>query len=55
MYPSGRKIIDAPEFFIGGADTPFKINNDFDGSNLRKKLTLVLNFFKLNMLLMKIY
>ena len=22
MYPSGRKINDAPEFFIGGADTP---------------------------------
>ena len=23
MYPSGRKISDAPDFFIGGADTPF--------------------------------
>ena len=46
MYPSGRKIDDAPEFFIGGADTPFKINNDFDGSNLVKKIDAGVEFFQ---------
>ena len=46
MYPSGRKINDAPEFFIGGADTPFKINNDFDGSNLIKKIDAGVEFFQ---------
>ena len=46
MYPSGRKINDAPEFFIGGADTPFKINNDFDGSNLLKKIDAGVQFFQ---------
>ena len=46
MYPSGRKINDAPEFFIGGADTPFKIKNDFDGSNLVKKIDAGVEFFQ---------
>ena len=46
MYPSGRKINHAPEFFIGGADTPFKINNDFDGSNLVKKIEAGVEFFQ---------
>ena len=46
MYPSGRKIYDAPAFFIGGADTPFKINNDFDGSNLLKKIEAGVEFFQ---------
>ena len=46
MYPSGRKINDAPEFFIGGADTPFKVNNDFDGSNLLKKIEAGVEFFQ---------
>ena len=46
MYPSGRKIDNAPEFFIGGADTPFKINEDFDGSNLRKKIDAGVEFFQ---------
>jgi len=46
MYPSGRKIENAPEFFIGGADTPFKINDDFDGSNLRKKIDAGVEFFQ---------
>ena len=46
MYPSGRKINDAPEFFIGGADTPFKINNDFDGLNLIKKIEAGVEFFQ---------
>ena len=46
MYPSGRKIKDAPEFFIGGADTPFKISNDFDGLNLRKKIDAGVEFFQ---------
>ena len=46
MYPSGRKINDAPEFFIGGADTPFKINDDFDGSNLLKKIDAGVEFFQ---------
>ena len=46
MYPSGRKINDAPEFFIGGADTPFKVNNDFNGSNLMKKIESGVEFFQ---------
>ena len=46
MYPSGRKINDAPEFFIGGADTPFKVNNDFNGSNLIKKIEAGVEFFQ---------
>ena len=46
MYPSGRKITDAPEFFIGGADTPHKINDDFDGSTLRKKIGSGVEFFQ---------
>ena len=45
-YPSGRKINDAPEFFIGGADTPFKINNNFDGSNLMNKIDAGVEFFQ---------
>ncbi len=46
MYPSGRKIVDAPEFFIGGADTPYKINDAFDGSTLRKKIDAGVEFFQ---------
>ncbi len=46
MYPSGRKIHDAPEFFIGGADTPFKIKDDFDGANLNKKIESGVEFFQ---------
>ena len=46
MYPSGRKIDDAPEFFIGGADTPFRISDDFDGSNLIKKIDAGVEFFQ---------
>ena len=46
MYPSGRKINDAPEFFIGGADTPFKVHNDFNGSNLMKKIEAGVEFFQ---------
>ena len=45
-YPSGRKIVDAPEFFIGGADTPHKINNNFDGANLIKKINVGVEFFQ---------
>jgi len=45
-YPSGRKIEDAPEFFIGGADTPFAIKDDFDGANLFKKLNVGVEFFQ---------
>ncbi len=46
MYPSGRKIGDAPEFFIGGADTPFKISDNFDGLNLIKKIDAGVEFFQ---------
>ena len=46
MYPSGRKINDAPDFFIGGADTPFKANSEFDGSNLIKKIKAGVEFFQ---------
>ena len=45
-YPSGRKIVNAPDFFIGGADTPFKINDDFDGANLFKKIDVGVEFFQ---------
>ena len=45
-YPSGRKITEAPEFFIGGADTPFKIKDDFDGTNLLKKINVGVEFFQ---------
>ena len=45
-YPSGRKITDAPDFFIGGADTPFKIKDDFDGANLLRKINVGVQFFQ---------
>ena len=45
-YPSGRKITDAPEFFIGGADTPCKIKDDFDGANLLRKIEVGVEFFQ---------
>jgi methylenetetrahydrofolate reductase (NADPH) len=45
-YPSGRKIDDAPAFFIGGADTPFAIKDDFDGAKLFKKLNVGVEFFQ---------
>jgi len=45
-YPSGRKIANAPDFFIGGADTPFKIKDDFDGANLFKKIDVGVEFFQ---------
>ena len=45
-YPSGRKIADAPEFFIGGADTPFEVKDDFDGANLIKKINAGVEFFQ---------
>ena len=45
-YPSGRKIDDAPDFFIGGADTPFEVKDDFDGANLRIKINSGVEFFQ---------
>ena len=45
-YPSGRKIEDAPEFFIGGADTPFDVKDDFKGANLIKKINAGVEFFQ---------
>ena len=45
-YPSGRKIEDAPEFFIGGADTPFDVKDDFNGANLIKKINAGVEFFQ---------
>jgi 5,10-methylenetetrahydrofolate reductase len=45
-YPSGRKIANAPDFFIGGADTPFKIKDGFDGANLFKKIKVGVEFFQ---------
>ena len=45
-YPSGRKIANAPDFFIGGADTPFRIKDDFDGANLLKKINVGVEFFQ---------
>ena len=43
-FPSGRKIANAPDFFVGGADTPFKIKDDFDGANLLKKIKVGVEF-----------
>ncbi len=45
-FPSGRTINSAPEFFIGGADTPFEIDEKFDCSNLIKKIQNGVNFFQ---------
>ncbi|MDC1134209.1 methylenetetrahydrofolate reductase [Alphaproteobacteria bacterium] len=45
-YPSGRKIQNAPNFFIGGADIPFAIPDDFDGGNLLKKIKGGIDFFQ---------
>ena len=45
-YPSGRKIDDAPNFFIGGADTPFEVKDDFDAENLVKKINSGVEFFQ---------
>ena len=45
-FPSGRKIANAPDFFVGGADTPFKIKDDFDGANLLKKIKVGVEFFQ---------
>ena len=44
--PSGRSIKSAPEFFIGGADTPFEIDDKFDCANLIKKIEQGVNFFQ---------
>ena len=45
-FPSGRKISNAPDFFIGGADTPFKIKDDFDGAKLLNKINVGVQFFQ---------
>ena len=45
-FPSGRSIKSAPEFFIGGADTPFEIDDKFDCANLIKKIEQGVNFFQ---------
>ena len=45
-FPSGRSIKSAPEFFIGGADTPFEIDYKFDCANLIKKIEQGVNFFQ---------
>ncbi len=46
QFPSGRSINSAPEFFIGGADTPFEIDDKFDCANLIKKIEQGVNFFQ---------
>ena len=46
MFPSGRIIKSAPEFFIGGADTPSKIDNKFDCQRLIEKIDSGINFFQ---------
>ena len=45
-FPSGRSIKSAPEFFIGGADTPYEIDDKFDCANLIKKIEQGVNFFQ---------
>ncbi len=45
-FPSGRKISSAPEYFIGGADTPFEIDKKFNCENLLTKINSGANFFQ---------
>ena len=45
-FPSGRLIKSAPDFFIGGADTPYDIDDKFDCKNLEKKINAGVNFFQ---------
>ena len=46
MFPSGRNILSSPEYFIGAADTPFKIDKNFDCKNLLTKINSGANFFQ---------
>ena len=41
-----RKVSSSPEYFIGAADTPFKIDEKFDCNNLLKKINSGANFFQ---------
>ncbi len=45
-FPSGRKILSAPEYFIGAADAPIAIDKNFDCKNLLKKIDAGTNFFQ---------
>ena len=45
-FPTGRKISCSPEYFIGAADTPFKIDEKFDCKNLLTKINYGANFFQ---------
>ena len=46
VFPSGRKILSSPEYFIGAADTPFNIDKKFDCKNLLTKIKSGANFFQ---------
>ena len=46
VFPSGRKIQSAPEYFIGAADAPFKIDDNFDCKTLLSKISAGANFFQ---------
>ncbi len=46
MFPSGRNILSSPEYFIGAADTPFKIDKNFNCENLLTKISSGANFFQ---------
>ena len=45
-FQSVRSIKSAPDFFIGVADTPFEIDDEFDCANLIKKIEQGVNFFQ---------
>ena len=46
VFPSGRKILSSPEYFIGAADTPFNIDKKFDCTSLLTKIKSGANFFQ---------
>ncbi len=46
MLPQGRFIKCSPEYFIGGADTPFDFEKDFNCKNLLKKIENGVDFFQ---------
>lgn len=45
-YPSGRKIETSPRLFIGGADAPRKLDNDFTPEALEAKIKAGADFFQ---------
>ena len=46
LYPGGRKIETPPRLFIGGADAPRRLDNNFTPGALEAKITAGANFFQ---------